>query len=91
VKELLDTAPSGMSDKVKEAVEAVDGVYDCHAVRIRHSGPDCFVDLHVLLDGGQTLDSAHHLTERIEQAVQRILPEADVTVHPEPGAMTKEP
>jgi divalent metal cation (Fe/Co/Zn/Cd) transporter len=42
------------------------------------------VDLHVLLDGGQTLDAAHLLTEHIEQAVQKIIPDADVTVHPEP-------
>jgi divalent metal cation (Fe/Co/Zn/Cd) transporter len=36
------------------------------------------------MDGEQTLKSAHDLTERVEQAIQRIAPEADVTVHPEP-------
>jgi cation diffusion facilitator family transporter len=82
---LLDTAPDGMTEKVKAAVEAVEGVQDCHAIRLRHSGPHCFVDLHVLLDGAQTLEAAHQVTERIEQVVQGIMSDADVTVHPEPG------
>jgi divalent metal cation (Fe/Co/Zn/Cd) transporter len=42
------------------------------------------VDVHVLLDGNQTLRQAHDLTEEIERAIQSVLPEADVTVHPEP-------
>jgi cation diffusion facilitator family transporter len=84
VQELLDTAPSGKAEQVKAAVEAVAGVHDCHAVRIRHSGPHCFVDLHVLLEATQTLEAAHDVTERIEEQVQLLLPEADVTVHPEP-------
>ncbi len=81
---LLDAAPAGAADRVKAAVEAIEGVHNCHAVRIRHSGPDYFVDLHVLLDGALPLQTVHPLTERIEQVVQAVLPGADVTVHPEP-------
>jgi cation diffusion facilitator family transporter len=84
VQALLDAAPDGVPEQVKAAVEAIDGVRDCHAVRIRHSGPYYFVDLHVLLDGSQTLEAAHQLTEVIELKVQGLLPEADITVHPEP-------
>jgi cation diffusion facilitator family transporter len=91
VQALLDAAPGGMAEKVKAAVEEMKGVHDCHAVRIRHSGPHYFVDLHVLLDGSQTLNEAHELTERIEQKVQTLLPEADVTVHPEPWKAPSEP
>lgn len=81
---LLDAAPAGMAEKIKAAVESDDAVHDCHAVRIRHSGPHYFVDLHVLLDGSMTLEKAHLLTESIEERVRTILPDADVTVHPEP-------
>ncbi len=84
VQALLDAAPAEMGEKVKSVVEALEGVHDCHAVRIRHSGPHYFVDLHVLLDGSQTLEAAHALTEQIEAKVQTLLPDADVTVHPEP-------
>jgi cation diffusion facilitator family transporter len=84
IQGLMDTAPAGVADRIKLAVEAVEGVHDCHAVRMRDSGAHAFVDLHVLLDGNMTLNAAHALTDRIEDVVQGILPGADVTVHPEP-------
>jgi divalent metal cation (Fe/Co/Zn/Cd) transporter len=67
------------------AVRAVPGVLDCHNLRIRYSGPRLFIDLHVLVDGNQTLKQAHQLTEAIETAIEQIAPQADVTVHAEPG------
>jgi cation diffusion facilitator family transporter len=90
IQALLDAAPQGMAEKVKQVAESVEGVRDCHAVRIRHSGPRYFVDLHVLLDGSMTLQAAHELTDVIEAKVNLLLPEADVTVHPEPWKATVE-
>jgi len=84
---LLDTAPKGLVEKIKLAVEAIPGVADCHNVRVRYSGPIFFVDAHVLVDGSQTLTEAHLLTEKIEQVICAIAPGADVTVHPEPAGM----
>jgi ferrous-iron efflux pump FieF len=81
---LLDTAPAGLEDKIVAAVEALPSVANCHRVRIRRAGPQVFVDLHVLVDGGQSLRTVHDLTEQIEQIVAQIAPDADVTVHPEP-------
>jgi cation diffusion facilitator family transporter len=84
IDSLLDTAPAGMERRIASAVGKVPGVHDCHQVRLRYSGPVLFVDLHVLVDGGQTLTEAHNLTETIEQAILVLVPHADVTVHPEP-------
>lgn len=84
VDALLDRAPQGMEERIAAAVSAVTGVHNCHNVRLRYSGPVLFIDLHVLVDGGQTLAEAHRLTETIEAAIQDIAPDADVTVHPEP-------
>jgi cation diffusion facilitator family transporter len=84
VDALLDTAPAGLEERIAAAVSGIEGVRDCHHVRLRYSGPQLFIDLHVLVDGGQTLAEAHRLTETIEAAIQQIAPEADVTVHPEP-------
>ena len=83
---LLDSAPTGAAARIKTAVEAIENVVDCHAIRVRESGPNYFVDLHLTLDGAQTLQQAHELTERAEEAVRTVLPDADVTVHPEPKA-----
>lgn len=84
VDALLDTAPAGMEQRIAAAVESVPGVRDCHQVRLRYSGAILFVDLHVLVDGHQTLTEAHDLTESIEETIHQIVPQADVTVHPEP-------
>ena len=81
---LTDRAPTGMEERIFGIVSAVPGVLDCHNLRIRMSGPHLFIDLHVIVDGEQTLTQAHRLTETIEVAIQDIAPGADVTVHPEP-------
>jgi cation diffusion facilitator family transporter len=82
---LLDTAPKGSVEKVKLIAEKVPGVIDCHDVRIRSSGPQLFLDVHILTNGDQTLKRAHRLTEKVEAAIQAEYPEADIIVHPEPA------
>ena len=84
VHELVDTAPSGMRERIIEAAESVPGVMNAHNVRVRHSGPNVFADIHVLVNGSQTLHEAHALTDRVEEAVRQCVPEVDITVHPEP-------
>jgi cation diffusion facilitator family transporter len=84
VKGLLDSAPAGMAENIKKAAESVPGVHDCHNVRVRYSGANLFVDVHILVDGGQTLVEAHELTEKVEKAVKQVVQEADVTIHAEP-------
>jgi len=86
IQALLDVAPSGLEKKIKSAVEALPGVTDCHSVRLRYSGPQLFADIHILVDGNQTLKDAHNLTEEIERVIQKLVPNADVTVHPEPNS-----
>jgi len=73
-----------MAEKVKDMVEAMDEIKDCHAVRVRTSGPQLFIDVHVLLDGNMALQKVHQVMDQIEEQVQKNIPNADVTVHPEP-------
>jgi cation diffusion facilitator family transporter len=84
IKGLLDTAPDGLAEKVESAAESVSGVRDCHAVRVRASGPDLFVDVHIVVDAGMDVAAAHTLTEQVEAAVRQVAGNADVTVHVEP-------
>jgi cation diffusion facilitator family transporter len=81
---LLDTAPDGLTDVIHHAVETIPGVKNCHNIRLRHSGPYTFVDVHILVDGDQSLREAHELTEKVEAIIEKLAPGADVTVHPEP-------
>jgi len=81
---LLDTAPKGLKEKVTGEVESMEGVIDCHNVRVRYSGAKVFLDVHILVDGSKSLQEVHNLTEKIENRIEQIIPEVDVTVHPEP-------
>ena len=88
VQSLLDAAPRGLEQRIKATAETVPGILDCHQVRARYSGAQLFADVHVIVDGAQTLVHAHALTDEVEAAIQRILPGADVTVHAEPAPAT---
>jgi len=84
IRGLMDTAPQGMVDQIKTIVESVPGVIDCHNLRVRYSGPQIFVDAHILVNPNQSIVEAHDLTEQIEARIRQIIPGADITVHPEP-------
>jgi len=85
VQALLDAAPAGMRETITASVETMSGVIDCHHVRIRQSGAQSFVDIHITVDGKRTLEEAHKLTEDIEPVIQKLLPGADITIHAEPA------
>jgi cation diffusion facilitator family transporter len=84
IQGLLDSAPIGFDDKIKQEVEKIPGICSCHSVRVRMSGAKLFIDLHVDVGADQSLKAAHDLTEQVEEAVKRLAPNADVTVHAEP-------
>jgi len=88
---LLDTAPMGLADKVEEIAASVTGVVDAHAIRIRPSGANTFIDMHITMDGNCTLNEAHTATEVIEKAIHAIISPADITVHVEPAQVGASP
>lgn len=81
---LIDTAPQDLPHNIKEIVEELPHIIDCHQIRVRPSGAHLFIDLHVLMDGEQTLTMAHALTDQIEETIKTLVPHADVIVHAEP-------
>lgn len=85
IKALIDSAPKGSRDEIVRIVEAVPGVKNVHNIRIRTSGAYLFIDIHILVDGEKSLNDVHCITDKIEQDVHVELPEADITVHPEPN------
>lgn len=85
VEALLDTAPRGLAEKIKSQVHQIHGVTDCRQVRIRRAGATTFADIVLAVDGGASLETAHEITHRVEEAVRRLIPGADVLVHYEPS------
>lgn len=55
-----------------------------HDLRTRKSGPRRFIDFHLLVPGESTVNEAHALCDRIEEALKCALPNTTVTIHVEP-------
>ncbi len=53
-------------------------------LRTRHAGSRLFVELTLTVDGGTTVEAAHALCDRIEEAVTAAVDGAEVMVHVEP-------
>jgi divalent metal cation (Fe/Co/Zn/Cd) transporter len=87
---LLDAAPAGVRSQITEAVSRVDGVLEVDRVRIRRAGNRYFADLAVGLARTVTFQRSGQLVAAVTGAVQRILPDADVTVQPLPRAQRSE-
>lgn len=92
-KILLETAHGLLDKTIPEGEQAAldtlldryrTGGIDLHAVRTRQAGPVRFVDMHVLVPGGWTVQHGHDLCEEIEREVRAILPRASVLTHLEP-------
>ena len=47
---LMDKVPQEIEDEVKKRIESVTNVADFHKLRLRRSGKQIFIDLHVQLD-----------------------------------------
>src|ERR1700722_6019201 len=90
VDALLDAAPAGVRLEITDAVSRVDGVLEIGRVRIRRAGNRYFADLAVGLARTVTFQRSEQLVEAVTAAVQRILPNADVTVQPLPRAQRSE-
>jgi len=84
---LLDSAPAGIEDRIKEIVNATPGVQNCHAVRVRESGPHLFVDIHIELPPRLTVKTADAKTDLIEAKIKEEYPDLDITIHVEPASV----
>src|ERR1700722_1345622 len=87
---LLDAAPAGVRAQITDAVSHVEGVLEVDRVRIRPAGHHSFADLVVGMARTLTFQRSEQLVEAVTRAVQRVLPDADVTVQPLPRAQRSE-
>jgi ferrous-iron efflux pump FieF len=71
--------------RIKDAVRACAGVRDIHDLRTRFSGDRTFVEYHLEVDPGLTVDAGHAIGDATETAVQQLLPgTVEATAHIEP-------
>jgi cation diffusion facilitator family transporter len=92
LEQLLDRElPTEDRRKIKEAVRACTGVRDIHDLRTRFSGDRTFVEYHLEVDPGLTVDVGHAIGDATELAVQSLLPgTVEATAHVEPHGILDE-
>lgn len=71
-----------ISDEATGAIEA-------HDLRTRHAGPRTFIDFHLVVEGQTTVEQAHDICDRVEQALKDGLPGSQITIHVEPEHKAK--
>ena len=83
---LMDEAvPEDEMAAVREAIRGhMGGALEVHALRARHAGRHTFVEFHLVVSGGATVDEAHALCDRLEGAIHEAVTNSSVTIHVEP-------
>lgn len=89
VHDLLDRAPCGLVDEIRDRVKGVEGVESADSVRVRRSGSSTFVDMVIRASRLLSIDEGDRISDRVEAEVKRLVPDSDVMVHLHPAA-TKE-
>lgn len=73
------------NNAVLELLKAFPEVKNVHRIRSRGREDDMFVDLHIMIDGGFTVNEAHALSHNIEENIKKTINEnAEVIIHIEP-------
>ena len=77
------------------AIEAIangfPGLHGYHDLKTRVAGSRVFVNIHIELDGAQTLNEAHAIGAALRRAVIAAYPRADVLIHKDPVGVAKHP
>ena len=92
------SASSLMDESVSAAVageitrvigENAGGALEFHDVRTRVAGPATFIEFHLVVPGGMTVEASHTICDRIEAALERAIDGAEVLIHVEPEHKAK--
>jgi len=81
---LMDRAPADAEEAAREAIADVRPAVELSRLRLRQAGGRTFADVVIRVAPGDAVGQAHAVADRVEDAVERVLPGSDVVVHVEP-------
>lgn len=88
---LLDRElPGDVREKIKAIVTAHSLAEDLHDLRTRTDGTTLFIEFHLEMDGGMTINEAHKVTDALEADLMAAFPNAEVMIHQEPAGIDDE-
>ena len=80
-----------MIARISEIADAWPGVHGHHDLKTRTAGSRVFVNMHIELDGAQSLDDAHAIGAALRRAILKEFPQADVIIHKDPVGVEPHP
>ena len=85
-RDLLDASlPAEETAWIQEYLRGFGpSVYGFHHLRTRKAGSNRFVEFHLVVDKGLSVETAHQLSDGLTQAIKERLPGSTVTIHVEP-------
>lgn len=89
---LMDESVSDETMNVIREVISTEagGAVEAHDLRTRHAGKVTFIDFHLVVPGETSVLDAHEVCDRVEAALKRAVPDANITIHVEPEHKAKQ-
>ncbi len=87
---LIDTAPEGIANRIRELAGAMPAVVRIDRVRVRSAGASLFVDLEVAVSRGHSLERVNDIRCALADAIAAAHPEAEVAISTRPIAVAEE-
>jgi cation diffusion facilitator family transporter len=82
---MMDAVDPTIIDELTSSAKTVPGVLAVHDVRVRWVGRELVATMHVDMDPKSTLESAHAIAMKVEDAVCHEVPAARLEIHMDPG------
>jgi len=76
--------PDADRDRIKQIALGHPAVIDCHDLKTRAAGLNSFIQFHISMNGGLTLDDAHVISDAVELEILAAFPNAEVIIHADP-------
>jgi cation diffusion facilitator family transporter len=88
---LMDVAvPPEKQQIIREVIAAnAEGAIEAHDIRTRQAGKMTFIDFHLVVPGGMSVDEAHAICDRLEAKLREMVEEVQITIHVEPEDKAK--
>jgi cation diffusion facilitator family transporter len=83
---LMDRAPAAAEEAARAAIAGLEPPVELSRLRLRQAGTSHFADVVIAVPPGAAVGQGHATADRVEEALERVLPGSDVVVHVEPGA-----
>jgi cation diffusion facilitator family transporter len=88
---LMDQAASpGIEDRIRGIIAANGhGALQAHDIRTRQAGRALFIEFHLVVPGAMTVDEAHAICDRLEDAIEVEIEGSEAVIHVEPDHKAK--